>query len=370
MTLSLPLSPWDKLIEVQCVGSAVLRAWCDFPRQLLIPTGEYAHAIACDHPQSACYRKVVRHDEDDIEAVCCAKGMRCDNQALTRADITAYRLDEQQLFEHCANAMAIVPRPQRINGCQLLWQIGEINPGAQRRLPVYTSLANETTRSEQTLQQLCLQQQQPFTLILPTRRFITQACLTLARQYSINLMSIDDLLTLGEDNAVQPHKDARQAIDSWLTSVSPRPDKPSEHTQFPTPVGISWEDITITFLARDIIRINCKGSIAINWERLHIPGMAVNSNREKTPSDRWWLLMALAMNNGTLAIREAESLLKQHSWYSIRKQKSLLAQALKHFFGLSDEPISFDRVNQVYRTRFKLRQDSNCDLRVWMGDRC
>jgi hypothetical protein len=104
----------------------------------------------------------------------------------------------------------------------------------------------------------------------------------------------------------------------------------------------------------------------VNWERLHISGMFTATSREKNPTDKWYLLMAFAARGPSLNMQDLMKLFRSTNWQKMRKQKSDLSKALQEFFGLSGDPLPFDRRRKLYNPAPTIRQDTNTDLEDWL----
>ena len=94
---------------------------------------------------------------------------------------------------------------------------------------------------------------------------------------------------------VTAKESAQTIVSHWLETVLPTSGKPSEVNQLTLPPRIIWGDISIIFLVWGVASIECVEETAVNYERLHILGMFVASQRKKKPSDKWCLLMAFAL---------------------------------------------------------------------------
>jgi hypothetical protein len=106
----------------------------------------------------------------------------------------------------------------------------------------------------------------------------------------------------------------------------------------------------------------------VNYERLHIPGMFVGTHREKKPTDKWFLLMAFALWGPNLNMDDLKKLFGHDDWDRMRTQKSQLSKALKDFFGINSDPISYISGSKEYQPHIIIRQDENCDLTDWIND--
>ena len=96
--------------------------------------------------------------------------------------------------------------------------------------------------------------------------------------------------------------------------------------------------------------------------------MFSESQREKKPTKKWYLLMAFALWGPYLKREDLKKLFGHNDWKKMRAQKSDLSGSLKDFFGLDSDPIDYDKITNEYKPLLLIRQDSNCDLNDWIAD--
>lgn len=357
--------PWRKLTELSG-GKGVKAEWQDFPTELLTLTRDEATAIPCNGV-SGCYMNVIKHGPGDIVGICTSDSQQCDRRTLSKAEIAIYRLNHQQLAKKVAEAIGFAEQLEQITGHPALWKFGVLNPQAEHSFPVYCFLGQTSSQLDKIINQLCMADQ-TFLLIASTSSLISNASSDASSRHKSKLIGIDDVLAVDAAGQVTVKDSAQTIVSNWLETVLPKSAKPSESHTIILPSGTTWENITITFLTRDIISIKCGSETAVNYERLHIPGMFAASQREKKPSDRWYLLMAFALWGPTLNRENLKTLYKHDDWNRMRTQKSSLSKSLKQFFGLDEEPIPYDKKSYEYQPILTIRQDNNCDLNDWIAD--
>jgi hypothetical protein len=116
------------------------------------------------------------------------------------------------------------------------------------------------------------------------------------------------------------------------------------------------------------VEIKCGKERAVTKERLHIPGMADTTRREKAPTDKWFLLMAFASRGPALSMKDLERLYRSTNRAMIKKQKSDLSSALKAYFGIEAEPIPYRKGEGCYRPELRIKKGDNLDLEHWLKD--
>ena len=365
MTQSL-LQPWHNLAELSG-GKGVRAEWNSFPEELLILTNEQASSVPCNS-RSGCYMNVVRHGSGDIVGICTSEVRQCDRRKLDKADLAIYRINYQKLAAKIAEAIGFTEQLEQIKAQAALWKLGSLNPQAEHSFPIYCFLGQTCSQVEKAVNHLCLTHDSPFVMIASLKKLVNDTSLAACSRHKSKLICIEDVLNVNENGRITAKNSVQIIIASWLDTVLAKSAKPSEMNKIVIPAGVNWQNITITFQSRDIIAIKCGLEAAVNYERLHMPGMFVESHREKKPSDRWYLLMAFALWGPTLNREYLRKLFKHDDWERMRTQKSSLSKSLKQVFGLSDDPILYDRKTNEYKPVLTIRQDTNCDLNDWIND--
>ena len=357
--------PWRRLTELSG-GKGVKAEWQDFPAELLKITNEQASTIPCNS-RAGCYMNVVHHGPSDFVGICTSDTKQCDRRTIEKSELALYRIDHKKLATKVAAAIGFTEQHEKITGHIALWKFGVLNPQAEHSFPVYCFLGQTSSQLDKIVNQLCMGEQ-TFLLIAATSSLISTASSDASSRHKSKLIGIDDVLAVDAAGKVMTKESAQNIVSNWLETVLPKSAKPSEANQLVLPPGTTWKDISITFLARDVVSIKCGEETAVNYERLHIPGMFVASQREKKPSDKWFLLMAFALWGPGLNRENLRTLFGHDDWNRMRTQKSALSKSLKQFFGLDDEPIPYNKSVNEYQPVLMVRQDTNCDLNDWIRD--
>lgn len=145
-------------------------------------------------------------------------------------------------------------------------------------------------------------------------------------------------------------KESPQTIASnRLKTVLPKSVKPGSEYQFPTPAGATWEQFMFEFTATEILSVTC-GQTQQRLEPVHLK---MKDQRSGKITNQWTLLLALAKTGGNLLWQGSNVNDK------LKKQKQELANKLKQYFGLSEDPLPWSRKENCYKARFIIRADDN-----------
>ena len=128
--------------------------------------------------------------------------------------------------------------------------------------------------------------------------------------------------------------------------------------KFPSPPGLTWEKVTITFVSNDSARVSACGTC----KTYTFSDLGFSDRRKgDRPNTRWSILKKLAEHGGRLEwntnlTREEKNRL-QTAIKDIRKRLQALT-------GLTDDPFHRYREKKAYETRFTILGSSNLDQPV------
>lgn len=112
--------------------------------------------------------------------------------------------------------------------------------------------------------------------------------------------------------------------------------------------GLSWEDISMTLVSLDSIRIKAHGYTNV----YHFIELGMQDKRSKEKSnDSWKLLSLFAMEGGTVKHSDID---KTRRYTEPKKAISDLRKKLKQVFGLQENPIDNYESRVGYKTKFQI----------------
>ncbi len=113
---------------------------------------------------------------------------------------------------------------------------------------------------------------------------------------------------------------------------------------FPLSNGLRWQHIEVKFVDGHTVKVRAQEV----RERYNFSQMGFMDRRTGNPNKQWKALEAAAEHHGTLSYETCGTSAQ------MKKRKQLLANTLKAFFGLEDDP--FYRYGKAvgWRTRFKI----------------
>lgn len=285
-------------------------------------------------------RRVVVHADDDIVAVSDETG---ESDPIAREDVVLWRLDAHALFASVARLLETAGTPAAVAGSPRLWWLGEFVPIEGVRFPVYLAtsrMSEEVLRHAGHVAALTLR---PFVLVTPSRRPASEELSRLIDSRGAAWITLDEALALGDDGGLRARRPVRDLLRPMTERHAgvPTPRGP----RFATPPGSRWPHVQIAF--RDGHTVSVRVGEATGVYGYADMGMA--SAKNNAPVKAWALLRVFAEEHGHLTWSSRKSSAAH------RKQKQVLADHLRGFFGIDEDP--FEVVDGGWRAKFRLVAD-------------
>jgi len=336
---------WQSLERVQ--GWAGVRSvWREhmgdelqFLQPLLRPMEELAMSVPW--PGTIEGRQVVVHDEDDIVAV---DPETCESAPIRRDDIVLWQLDADTLFRGVAAALGLAGTPSSVGMGNRLWWLGDYVPVEGERFPVYLA----TTRDAQTLLRsaghISALSQRPFVLVTPTRAGASEELNRVVEGRSSAWITLAESLTWQGEGVFEPKQPIEGVLRRFVNSHV-KLQASANATRFPTPPGATWSDVRIRFLDGHTVSVQVRDRSG----RLGFADMGMVNTKNNTPTVAWELMRTFAEERGhlTWSSRKASA--------DNRKRKQTLADRLRAFFGIDEDP--FELLEGGWRARFGVLPD-------------
>ena len=136
--------------------------------------------------------------------------------------------------------------------------------------------------------------------------------------------------------------------EEGLTAIKVTPDPPAEERPavipFPRPDGVQWSQVKIRFKDGHTLSARVLGE----WGTYNYAELGMVNRNNGNPTVQWELLRTFAEWDGIL------------TWDSPQadrvnqKRKERLSKALRKFFGIDGDPITWDDKAKAWRTRFQI----------------
>jgi hypothetical protein len=323
---------------------ALLGSDYETAKVFLRPNGKMAASHPCMVQRGCgCEHEVVVHDSEDIVAVCrCERG--CETFSLQRSDIVVYELNRRALDASLAKVFGLIEEPDPTIDLHGTTIIGNYSPYAGYRFPVYLTIQIEPDDFNKTLDGLLSKNDTPFILLAPTRDLCTAKAekrLTVKKSLFVPLC---ENVAVSEKQQLRLLHSLGDILAQFRSFNLPSPKENGAAAFFHTPPGTTWGDVSICFKDGHTVSIKAKSAGGV----FNFTQMGMANKKNGNPTIQWKLLEAFANSRGEIDWKNS------HAHSNLKKQKQELANCLKEFFKLKDDPIEWDKGSKAYRCRFRI----------------
>lgn len=134
----------------------------------------------------------------------------------------------------------------------------------------------------------------------------------------------------------------------------------TKNDRFPLPAGLSWTDVTMTFVLNDTIKVEA-GDIIRNYSYDQIDFEDKRTKDDKKPNKSWLFLKILAREHGEIHLR---SELDTKEYDKLRQTVRDLRKRLKAFINIDDDPFCPYGKFNAYVTKFILIDNTGADAEI------
>jgi hypothetical protein len=148
------------------------------------------------------------------------------------------------------------------------------------------------------------------------------------------------------------------AFDPASGAVLPHVSEPRNQRTFPSPPGLSWEEVTFEFLSDTAVRVRAGGTA--EEDTFAEFGFKDGRSAEK-PDKLWWLLRVFARVNGELTWEMSQKLVTNIGLTPAAVKTSVkeLRKRLRAVLGIKDDPFHPYRKAGGYRVKFTILDHDN-----------
>ncbi|WP_372922930.1 hypothetical protein [Roseovarius sp.] len=321
---------------------------------LLTSTGSLAMSVSCPSPGGEdCPRRIVRHDDGSIRAICGDRPKACRDLDLVKDDIVVLRLDRVKLASAVARAFQLANVPKRLEKADV-FQIGSQNVFAGRGFPVFLCVPGPQPGENIKPFQHIMALPGPKLLLVPTARSLPASIADQLDRARIMTLALEDCLTSSDRGfqLVQPIETLCADLFAELDALA---DTESSNLVWPLPADACWPELTFRFVADEVLNVSFRSET----RRFEPDALGMKSAKNGRPKAVWTYLKAFALKGGRLAVHLGDP--KETSKH--QKQKQALSRSLRSAFGIAEDPIPTE--GKEYVTRFVVSAD---DLRQGKKD--
>ena len=314
--------------------------------QLLSKAGR-VRELPCPSPGGAgCPRRIVRHADGTIRAVCGDRPKACADLDLDADDIAILRVDRTNLAKRIARALGLSPHRPGHGTTGPVTRIGTHDVYAGRGFPVFLALPGPSADADLRPFAEVLDTPGPRLLLTPTAASLPDALIAALDRAGVVRMALADAMIV-ENGTLTLTRPAAEIFAALRDAVTREAGDSTQGLAWPLPSDARWEDITIRFIADEVLNVSFRGET----RRFEPDQLGMKNAKNGKPTKQWSYLKLLASHSGRLPVHPAiDGETSRH-----QKQKQALSKVLRDSFGIADEPIPTD--DGDYVTRFVVSAD-------------
>lgn len=310
-------------------------------------TGRRATAIDCPSPGGeGCPRAVIRNAAGAFRAVCRSATGRCDPVDLDPADLDILELDAARLHQDLATAFAVQTATGQSRVGRVV-HLGEHGVAAGVGAPVLLVLPGpEQSLGDEDLRLGGLGAERSVVLA-PTAASLPASMRARLSERGHQVLALADITTADAAAGLSLLQPVGVLLRETQAALQARLGATSGDPRIALPPDARWEELTFVLVSDEVLNISFRGQT----HRVEPDRLGMKDARSGKATDAWGFLRVLARTGGTLGPLNRE-LVEEH-----KKHKQTLTRKLVEAFGISAEPVLWDRKTRVYQTAFVIRDD-------------
>ncbi|MDZ4851692.1 MAG: hypothetical protein SGI77_20585 [Pirellulaceae bacterium] len=312
--------------------------------ELLTATGEVSAAIPV--PGRRFERYIVTEVADgEFEGL---NNLTDEIVPLERSDLVCFEFDVSKLAKMLAELIGFTPRIQKLGNPVHRYQIGQYGKLDGAGFSLFFVKANSADHVDICIDTLIVMHPHPFVMFVTTDAMLGERSRRIVSQQTNRLiLTLDASLVLNEEQQWTLSQQARDAIVAFRDQVCPVVDRASEVVRFDTPESAAWRDVSLRFLDTESLTVSVKGKRSV----VTYVDLGLVDKRNGRPDVQWRLLQDFALSHGLMTWDSPGASRKN------QKRKEYLAQQLKKFFAIEQEPFELTSNRQGWRCVFAVTSD-------------
>jgi len=188
--------------------------------------------------------------------------------------------------------------------------------------------------------------QDPFVLIITTRKFLTPYIKDMLRRNNSICLVLSEEFAIKDNGNLEAVRNSNEVFAELQSGI--RKDNSEGMVHFDTPAGIGWNGIKIKFVDGHTVSIYTDRSHG----RYNYTQMGMVNTKNSEPNRQWHLLRAFAESYGQIDWKN------RFASDRLKKQKQELSSRLRRFFRIDGDPIEWIKDEKAYKCRFKILPDN------------
>jgi len=225
---------------------------------LLTSTGSLAMSIACPSPGGdGCPRRIVRHDDGSIRAICGDRPKACRDLDLAKDDIVVLRLDRAKLASEVSRAFGLANSPKRLEQSDVA-QIDTHDVFAGRGFPVFLCVPGPQPSENIKPFQHVMALPGPKLLLVPTARSLPASIADHLDRARVMTLALEECLTSSDRGfrLVQPIETLCAGLFAELDALA---ETKTSSLAWPLPADACWPELTFRFVADEVLNVSFRG---------------------------------------------------------------------------------------------------------------
>lgn len=268
---------------------------------------------------------------------------------LERSDLVCFEFDVFKLAKLLAEFIGFTPRVQNLGIPIHRYQIGQYGKLDGAGFSLFFVKANSADYVDICVDTLIVMHPQPFVMFVTTDEMLGERTRRIVSQQTNRLvLTLDATLLLNEEQQWNLSQQARDAIVAFRDQVCQVVDRASDIVCFDTPESATWHDVSLRFLDTESLTVSVKSKRSV----VTYVDLGLVDKRNGRPDVQWRLLQAFATSHGVMTWDSPGASRKN------QKRKEYLAQQLKKFFAIEQEPFELTPNRKGWRCVFAITSDS------------
>lgn len=311
-------------------------------------TDDRADAVSCpSRGGDECPRKVIALGGSRYRAVCQARPPLCDPLDLDATDVAVFALDRPKLFKDLAAALDSVPSAAPRASRDAVVEVGRYAVAAGVSAPVYLALPDPRDTLGETDFRASGLGRDPAVILLLAQNALTPALRGKLQDDGHEVFLLPDVVGATQSAGLATMQPVSVLLQRVHAALQARMAGGATVPAWPLPPDTRWEQITMRLISPHEIACSAMGET-----RPLDPGvLGLRNVRNGKPVTAWAIVTAMAVGRGRFRIRDPKGREKG------KKQVEAIRAAFRSFFGLTDDPIPWDRNAGEYAARFTISDE-------------